>query len=101
MQHDAQPTRHQLSTRIPRGPPGARAGAPIVVAPGCSTQGCVGTTSGAPPEVAGKPLRKTSRAFGVQSFSMPRIKTSPGGGNVAIEMTGGVIVDARGTVVTF
>jgi hypothetical protein len=29
------------------------------------------------------------------------METSPGGGSVAIEMTGGVIVDERGTVVTF
>jgi hypothetical protein len=56
MQHDAQPTRHQFSIRTPRGPPGVRADAPIVVAPGCSTQGCVATTSGAAPEVAGYPV---------------------------------------------
>ena len=39
--------------------------------------------------------------FGVQSFAVLRWKTSPGGGSVAIEMRGGVIVDERGTVVTF
>jgi hypothetical protein len=54
-----------------------------------------------PSEVPGKSLAEGAGRLWGTIILDTAMETSSGGGSVAIEMTGGVIVDERGTVVTF
>ena len=53
------------------------------------------------PEVAGKPVAGGNKHVWSTIVLDAADGNLPGGGSVAIEMTGGVIVNERGTVVTF